>query len=509
MKRKQLLSIGLGICSALILSAVSLLYIKPALTVKKIEKLSMQNAPTAEYNKFLPTNEEIFSWATSLTEIGPRRPGTEAGQVAQDYVKSRFAESGLSDIEIIPSKTTLWECNNYSLQINNEHIDSFYIAYTNSDGTYGSSSTPENGCEGELIYIGDSYSGEDVKGKIVLVDIPFSTVPHIAAKALGQLYYDPNNTLSLLDSKAIPYVTDNFYDSYYDCMNNGAIGFIGILTDYIDSCEYHNEDYSYIGNGNMSMPGLWVSNSTGNELKKKLQNSDTVIANITMQNTLKEVEAGAVVGFLPGKSDDVIMVQSHYDSITSGATEDASGCSCLIGMVKFWSQIPLEHRNKTIMFIATDTHFSDYDTHDSVIEKYFGDNNKIVVNLCIEHIASEMTVNSDGSYQLSGEIEPRIIFINGSDKLIQIVKEEFVRHKMDRTIVLPATTLGDELFTDADEFYQEGIPVVNLISGPIYLYDTIDTVDKIAKEALSPTVSTMSDIVMRCMALSDMELKEN
>ena len=487
-----------------ILAAV-FLGIKPAVQTKKLSSLSMDDSPLAEYASLIPDNDEIYSWATDLVDMGARLPGTKAGTRAQNYVKEKFEEFGLEDVSIIPSKSTLYTCDDWSLSVDGTEMESFYIGYSNNDGTCHETNTNANA---ELVYVGDDIGNTDVRGKIVVADISFSSIPYAAIKAVADLYYDPDGTLSLTDSQDIPYVTDNFYDIFFEAQNAGAAGFIGILTDYIDSCEYHNENYSYINDYDMSLPGLWVSNQTGETIKSMISGAETpVTANLKMNSSLTEIEAGAVVGFVRGTSEETIMVQSHYDSITAGGVEDASGCSAMMAMAKFWSQMPQENIGKTILFIATDTHFSDYDTHDSVLAEYYGEDCNIVGNLCVEHIANQVTVNEDGSCELSGDVEPRIVFVSGGDKLVQITNEEIVRHGMKKTIVLPASILGDELFTDADEFYQEGTPVVNLISGPVYLYDTIDTADKIAKDQLNPTAYTMSDILARLMNLSAEELK--
>jgi len=219
-----------------------------------------------------------------------------------------------------------------------------------------------------------------------------------------------------------------------------------------------------------------------------------------MTGSVEQITAGAVVGFLPGNSQETIMVHSHYDSVTPGAVEDASGTSVVLAMAEYYSKIPAEAREKTLMFVEMDTHFSDYDSHDSVIDAYFQDGNQILVDVCIEHIANEAE-DVDGNLTLTGQIEPRVVFVSDSSKLKQITKEETVRWGLDRTVVLPATIFGEDVPTDADMFFVEGTPIISLISGPIYLYDNQDTIDKIAKDELRPTAQAYSDIVWRLMQL--------
>ena len=473
----------------------------PAIKIHKLEKLSMDDSVTAKYTTYLDDTDTIYGYAQDLYDMGARRPGTEAGKKAQTYVKDKFTEFGLEDVDIIPSKTKLYTCDNATLSVNGETKDSCYINYSGSAGTFGAF---QSDVTGDMVYVGsDTASKEDVKGKIVVADVGFQSIPYVACNYIGFLKYDPNHTIGLTDSKDVVYMGDSFTDSYFYYMEQGAAGYIGILTDYYDTPEYYSEDYTYLGN--MTMPGMWVSNKVGEEIKAAIKD-DSATASIQMSGSLEQVDAGAVVGYIKGKSEDTIMVQCHYDSITNGAVEDASGMSCLLALAKMYAQIPTEDIEKTILFIATDTHFSDYDTHDAVVEKLFGDDGHIVANLTIEHICEEYEINEDGTISDTGNIDARVVFVNGSDTLRQIVNEEFVRHGMDRTLVLPSTLLGDNLCTDADEFYQEGIPLCNLISSPVYLYSSDDTMDKIAKDALVPTCETFSDILWRFMSVESSAL---
>lgn len=476
-------------------------FVIPAVKLRQLETLSMADSVTAQYTEYLADAETIYGYAQDLYDLGVRLPGTEGGAAAQAYVRDKFTEFGLSDVEVISSKTKLYTCEQYNLSITGENVDCCYINYSGCDGTYGAFIADVTG---DMVYVGSNTSSNvDVTGKIVVADISFQSIPYVACNYIGYLKYDPNNTIGLLDTKDVVYIGDSFTDSYFYYMEQGAAGFIGILTDYYDTAEYYSEDYTYYGN--MTIPGMWVSNTTGEEIKAAINNG-SVSATITMSGALTEVDAGAVVGYVKGKSEDTIMVQCHYDSITGGAVEDASGMSCVLALAEMYAQIPQEDIEKTILFIATDTHFSDYDTHDAVVEKLFGSDSKIVANLTIEHICEEYEINEDGTISDTGNIDARVVFVSGSDTMIQIVMEEFVRHGMERTLVLPATLLGENLCTDADEFYQEGIPVCNLISSPVYLYSSDDTMDKIPKDALVPTCETFSDILWRFMSAESSSL---
>ena len=49
--------------------------------------------------------------------------------------------------------------------------------------------------------------------------------------------------------------------------------------------------------------------------------------------------------------------------------------------------------------------------------------------------------------------------------------------------------------TDASFTFVSGVPTVSLISGPLYLYDDADTIDRIDVEQLEPVARFFADLV--------------
>ncbi len=226
---------------------------------------------------------------------------------------------------------------------------------------------------------------------------------------------------------------------------------------------------------------------------------------MNLKTEISRVEAGAVVGILKGKSDEAIIVQSHYDSSTPGGTEDASGTAVVLAMAEFFSKFDKDDLEKTILFTLMDTHFTDYDSHDSFKQRFMQKGHKILADVSIEHLAL-VAEEKDGKLVPTNELEPRIIFIDKLDDMIRITKEELVRHRYGKIVILP-TSFFEAPPTDAEQLWEDGISMLSLISGPIYLYDNQDTADKIAKGELRPTAETFSDIVFRLMQLPADKLK--
>ena len=470
-------------------------------------KLTMENSPTAEYSGYMPDTDEIYSWAEDLVNMGARKPGTKAWETANAYVSDKLTAFGLENVKTIKSDTTLWECDTCTLTIGSENISVYGMAHTFVTGKDCINSTPDGGINAEIVYVGDGderdFEKIDVEGKIVVANIDFEKLPIGLSGLISYLTYDPNDEIGLFTTLTNPYSANTYPYNYYYAQQNGAVAFIGILEDYYNSSIYNNEDYSYMG-GMMQIPGAWISPEGGEKIIKLIKNGENeAVFNMSVSST--PVEAGAVIGTLPGNSDETIIVQSHYDSSTPGGAEDASGTADVLALAKFYSQIPAEKRERTLMFVLMDTHFNDYESHDAFIAEYLGEGHNIVADVCVEHIANEGKIDDNGNLYLTGKSELKLFFVNDIDALTTITTEEIVRHKLAKTVVLPAY-LFDEVPSDADMIYQEGVPIVSMITAPIYLYDNCDTVEMIAKDDLKPTAETFADIIWRIAETPSSEL---
>lgn len=66
---------------------------------------------------------------------------------------------------------------------------------------------------------------------------------------------------------------------------------------------------------------------------------------------------------------------------------------------------------------------------------------------------------------------------------------------MRRSFILPPEALGPRPTTDGSEFYVAGVPIVNFLAAPFYLFDAMDTMDKIHRPTLVPLTRAAIRIV--------------
>lgn len=448
----------------------------------------------------MPSNREILGWIQDLVSMGPRRTGSEAGLKAASYVAHKFEKFGLEDVIIETGHAPQWEADDWSLSVDGTDIPTFYIRHSFHPGKSGEFSTGPNGLNAEVIYVGDrtDLKGIDVKGKVVVANVELGKINTTGARILAESVYDPDN--DIFDTpKLDPYTPNVFPYNYASAMKGGAVGFVGILTNYIDSNRFYNEDLSFAieGSAHMSIPGLWVTNTEGELIKTLLNNKQNNLATMHFDGRVKDTKYHTVIGYLSGASDQTILVQSHHDSGFVGAVEDGSGTAEVLALAKYYGSRSASERERRMMFVTMDTHFTAYESHDDFVKKYIeGEehNKNIVVDVAVEHVGLEMMVK-DGKGHMTGKVEPRI-FIT-SELLLELNSELVVKRDYRRTVVLPATMFEPTIPTDASPYYDAGIPVISMITAPTYLYDISDTLDKVAVEELQPTALLFADIIDR------------
>src|SRR6185436_13250497 len=82
------------------------------------------------------------------------------------------------------------------------------------------------------------------------------------------------------------------------------------------------------------------------------------------------------------------------------------------------------------------------------------------------------------------------------------------RHELDRLICLNAYSFGTEPPCDSAPFFTAGIPSACHISGPLYLFDPHDTIDKVRTVDLVPVAKFFAQTIRRIDAIPAVDLTE-
>jgi len=450
--------------------------------------------------KLLPSNGTIFGWIKDLwgfgdqSEIGFRQPGSAGDAQAASYVRDKFEELGLQDVQLEPVEGwTLWTPTNFDLTIRaggiEETIPCGYRPYTAFTGP--------DAVTAELVHVGTGMADEDfagVEGKIVLVDLIAPGLPSDLLLMFSPFAYDPDNTLPGTKASQNWPVT-NIVDSYERAIAHGAVGYVGILNFLTDGMKDYYSPYTGILT---ELPGLYIPREQGAHLKDTLTGGP-VEATLLLDGETSPGVTHNVLGVLPGQTDEIILVTSHHDG---WAANEASGASEVMALAEYFSQLPANSRQRTLMFLAAGGHF----LGDIPTRAFITENpeilDRIVVSLSLEMIGKEY-VEIDGEFVPTGLVAPRALFISGppfgvNPTLLSFAENSITDYELDRTIVLPADgPLGPAPPGVAHWYFLAGKPIMHLIAAPAHQFTPDDTPNKVDVDQLRRVTAAYADLIMQ------------
>ncbi len=462
------------------------------------------SAAVARAGRLEPTRAEMLRTVRDLVDLAPRKTGTAGGRAAARYVADRLRAAGMDEVWLERSTSYSWKATRDRLTIAGERVDQSPISFSFITGPTGTGrrSLGADGLTAPVVDLGGLSTMEiatlDLRGKIALVDVKFLT-PLVALSPLMEFIYDPLG--EIIDAQTLltpnPYIT-SLTQTIDVLQAAGAAGMIGVLADYFDSNQYHNE---YYRRSPMTIPGYWVTKDEAARVRELL--GEDPRATMRLDIVRREVAALQPIGILRGATDETIMIQSHHDSMGPGAVEDGTGTAEVLALADYYGALArrrgAEQREKTLMFTTFDTHFTGYQAHMHFVEKYVEDPGSpydIVLNDTIEHVARKGQVAADGELLLLDESEPRGFFENISLGGKLALTTSIVEHDMNATTLLNGTVLAPVgIPTDASFVMAAGVPTVSLIAGPIYLYDEADTMAAVDKASMVPVFRVNRDLI--------------
>lgn len=264
-------------------------------------------------------------------------------------------------------------------------------------------------------------------------------------------------------------------------MNAGAIGFIGVLSDYpSDSCDYY-VPYDAV---ERPVPGVWVKGSAGQVLRQMLA-AGLVKARIVVNSRREPITTYNVVGELPGADEEIVIIGSHHDGPWSSAVEDGSGIALVLAQARYWSRVTPGDRPHRLVFLLNSGHMAGGAGAKAFIAAHRPELERTVLEIHLEHTANECE-EVGGELVPTGQPESRWWFTSRVPELEQAVRSAIETEDLRRSLILPPTAFGDRPTTDGGDFHLAGVPIVNFLTAPFYLFDSQDTLDKIHRESLLP-----------------------
>jgi hypothetical protein len=451
------------------------------------------------HDEFLTSTDQMIAWISTVVEQGIRRPGYPADQFAEQFILDQFTAFGLENPTLDPIEVKRWEPRLYSLTVwpdaaplDVQTIPCFPLPF----------SAPTLGLEGALLAFPPG-PGVDAAGKIAVVENLHITLPQTVTRLFSSREYDPDGEFDTI-SQVLPF-SFGFQNAMGPAIAAGAAGFIGIITGVPFDTHDYFVPYDAI---ERPIPGVWISASDGARLKALIA-AGPVSGRIVTDTTLERVTSHNVVATLPGASDEWIVIGSHHDGPWASAVEDGSGIAMVLAQARYWSQVPRHERPHNLMFVLNGGHMSGGAGLAAFLSRYADRLDEIVLELHLEHAAREAR-GEDGRLVATDKPEIRWWFTSRITPLEDAVEAALQAEDLRRSFIMqpdgfPPGAVAPP--TDGAFFHPAGVPIVNFLTAPMYLFDAQDTIDKVHEPSLVPVTRAAIRIINALQGRSAAELR--
>jgi hypothetical protein len=426
----------------------------------------------------VPTKEEMFGWIQQIVAQGIRRPAYPADVWTEQFVLDTFTAFGLEQVRFEPITVRRWQTNGAQLVVTPNGgdpvaLDAFPAPY----------SAPVTDLDVDLARY-QQASPADVAGKAALYDVTLLGLPATFLVPFGSA--PPDTTGRIVDPEGtfagethlLPFGIE--LDKVMEpAIGAGAAAFIGNLT----NCPGGSKQYFVPYDGvDRPIPGVWISGPDATWLRQQLA-LGPVAVRLTVDATVDEVESHNVVGELPGHDDETVIIGSHHDGPWASAVEDASGVALVLAQARFWAAQPVDKRPHRLLFLLHGGHMSGGAGLHQYIEAHRPELASVVLETHLEHAARQCE-ERDGQIVPTGRCEPRWWFTSRNPRLETIVTSALTTEKVHRSMLLAPDAIGAQPPTDGAFYHTEGVPIVQHLAAPWYLFDEADTLDNVDQDGL-------------------------
>ena len=237
-----------------------------------------------------------------LDDIGARVSALESGQAAQDWVEAQFREFGLSNVRQESFDLLGWDRDRAEITVLESTAEVggplriLSLGHVGSDAVEAELLNAGYGTAEEIAALGDA-----VRGRIVVVDV--SSPP-----GYGRGVHRTEKVTLATEAGAVGFIQVN--------NREGDLVPIGVAT---------------MGDVPTEIPAVAGDLATGDRLREALE-AGPVRVRLEVENWMERSTAANVLGDIPGRTDEVIVVGGHLDSwdLAQGAVDNGSGSMAVI-----------------------------------------------------------------------------------------------------------------------------------------------------------------------------------
>jgi hypothetical protein len=130
-----------------------------------------------------------------------------------------------------------------------------------------------------------------------------------------------------------------------------------------------------------------------------------------------------------------------------------------------------------------------------------------VLEVHLEHTANEV-IEDGGKLLATGQPETRWWFTSRIPRLQDAVRAAIEAEDLRRSYILPPDVFGPKPTTDGADFHLAGVPLVQYLTAPFYLFDAMDTLDKIHRPSLVPLTRAAIRIIESTAGVTAAAMRE-
>ena len=441
----------------------------------------------------VPSEDLIFSWIEEVLAHGIRRPGYPADRWAEGWLQEQFRGFGLEQVHAEPVEVAYWEPREATLTValpdSALDIPCFPLPHSAAVENLGAEIVPF-----------DPARPDAVSGAFSLYDVVLNRVPQTVLESRATWSYDPDGTYA--STKHILPFGREIQNVMEPSIAAGAAGFIGVLRDYPGDSNQYYVPYDAIVR---PIPGVWIAGSHGQRIRDRIAGA-SARATLSIQSVRERITAYNIVGELPGADDETVIIGSHHDGPWASAVEDGSGIALVLAQAAYWSRVPRAGRPHRLLFLLNAGHMAGGAGQRTFVESHSSELDSVVLELHLEHAANEFS-DETGVLAPTGRPESRWWFTSLIPRLHDAVRSAIEVEDLRRSMIVPPTMFGPKPTTDGADFYLAGVPLVNYLTAPFYLFDAMDTLDKIHRPSLVPVTRAAIRIIESTTAVSAAQMR--
>jgi hypothetical protein len=448
--------------------------------------------------------DTMLRWVEEIVARGVRRPGYDADRWVEGYIHDRFCALGLEAVRYEPLECTYWHDRSACLEVAEtdagEAFESFAVPLSEPTTVTGA------------IEAWDPDDPEAVRGKVALCDVDFMHLPETFpvmrrvadghdsdSPASAGWAYDPDRTLADRLHR-LPF-SPAIHDTMQPAIGAGAIGYVGVLLGYPGDCRYY---VPYDGRAR-PIPGVYVAGREATALREAAARHAQVRLEVDADRGTTSTRN--VVGELPGADDEWVIVGTHHDAPWASAVEDGTGIALLLAQAEVWASVPRERRPHRLVFVASAAHMSDGAGTRAFIDRHRAMLERTVLEVHLEHAA--LDAPGAEAPPPGTPVTPRWWFTTEIPMLERAVWNAIRAEGLDRSLLLTPDALGVRPTTDGGFFHDAGVPLVNYLAAPWYLFDPADTLDKVDVRTLGAVDRAAYAIVAATAGVSAAQMRQS